>query len=172
MSGRRRPRVVVGVSDSLAGMQALRYAVSEARRRECGLTAVRAWQFQVPWRGSDVDRWRSDAEAAAEEVLYETFASALGGVPNDISVEPMVVEGAPAPTLVTLAYLEQDLLVIGTPTRRLFRPARFTVAHHCVRHAQCPVVVVPPPELARTRRHRSLAREIHREVRRLVDTSS
>jgi hypothetical protein len=36
-------RVVVGVSRSLAGLQALRYAVAEARRRVAPLVAVRAW---------------------------------------------------------------------------------------------------------------------------------
>ncbi len=39
----RVARVVVGVGDSLASLEALRYAVSEARRRGALLVAVRAW---------------------------------------------------------------------------------------------------------------------------------
>ena len=56
-------RVVVGVGESLAALQALRYAVAEARRRGWALRAVRVWQAGTPWHGYDVDLGRRPAGA-------------------------------------------------------------------------------------------------------------
>jgi hypothetical protein len=47
MSEHRDARVVVGVSQSLTGLQALRYGVAEARRRQVPLHAVRAWRLDM-----------------------------------------------------------------------------------------------------------------------------
>lgn len=49
MADERSPRIVVGVSPSLAGLAALRLAVDEARRRGIGqIIAVRSWPDAQP----------------------------------------------------------------------------------------------------------------------------
>jgi nucleotide-binding universal stress UspA family protein len=155
-------RVVVGVSESLAGLQALRYAVQEARRRQSTVYAVRAWQFNAPWRGYDTDLCRQDLAAAADETLANAFDSAMGGIPDDLTVTLAVIEGEPAHALVVTAHRDDDLLVLGGSTRRFSFGA--SIVRHCVRRASCPVLVVPAPVLARNRRTRALTRQLHREV--------
>ena len=160
MSTRRSPRVVVGVDDSLSGLEALRFAAAEARRRDVTLRAIRAWQSATPWYGRDAGPIRAGMVDAAAMVLYSAFQQAMGGLPEDIEVEALAVEGAPARTLVDQAFAEDDLLVVGRPRplrgwwqrlgrawRRLAGSARVDV--HCVRIATCPVVTVGAPTLAR-----------------------
>ena len=160
-------RVVVGVSNSLSGLQALRYAVGEARRRQSTVYAVRAWQFTAPWRGYDTDLCRKDLAAAADATLVNAFDNAMGGVPEDLTVTLVVAEGEPAQSLVATANRDGDLLVLGGSTHRWSFGA--SVVRYCVRKASCPVLVVPAPVLARTRRTRALTKEMHREVQAAVD---
>jgi nucleotide-binding universal stress UspA family protein len=119
MSMTRSPRVVVGVDDSLSGLEALRFAAAEARRRGVTLRAVRAWQFAVPWHEHDAGQIRAGMVDAAAMVLCGAFQQAMGGLPEDIDVEALAVEGPPARTLVDQAFGEYDLLVVGRP-----RPVR------------------------------------------------
>ncbi|HEX6870761.1 MAG TPA: universal stress protein [Micromonosporaceae bacterium] len=170
MLEQREARVVVGIAESLSGLQALRYAVQEARRRGLTLRAVRAWQFDVPWRGSDIDLWRQESAELAATAVRHAFDLALGGVPPDLAVEFAVAEGDPAAALVACAEHEDDVLVIGASHRHGWR-SYFGVTRWCVRRASCPVIVVPPPALARERRQRALVRDLQREVDRLVDAS-
>jgi nucleotide-binding universal stress UspA family protein len=166
-----RQAVVVGIDESLAGLAALRYAVAEARRRGCGLRAVRAWQLGA-WRGYDAGAGdAAAAEAVAEDAaatVRRAFDSAMGGVPRDIEIQAGVVEGAVVPALIAQVTSAQDVLVVGASRRRgLSWLSR--VDRHCVRIAPCPVVVVPGPELARANGRRALARAVQREARRYVD---
>jgi nucleotide-binding universal stress UspA family protein len=160
MSATRAARVVVGVDDSLSGLEALRFAAAEARRRGVGLRAVRAWQVTARWLEPDVAQYRAATAAVAAMVLQGAFQQAMGGPPHDITVEALVAEGPPARVLVEQAGAVGDLLVLGRPGRgrgmrdrlrrawhRLTGRPRVTV--HCVRDAVCPVVTVGAPELAR-----------------------
>jgi nucleotide-binding universal stress UspA family protein len=142
-------RVVVGVGESLAGLQALRYAVAEARRRGSVLRAVRAWQFGVPWSGYDVNHFRDQAGAEADATIRRSFDAAMGGLPRDLEFELIAVEGEIGPALVAQARGDDDLLVVGAPVRRRWNVSLFTVDRVCIRLAGCPVVVVPAPALAR-----------------------
>jgi nucleotide-binding universal stress UspA family protein len=94
--------------------------------------------------------------------LRATFDTALGGVPTDVRVEAWVVEGPVAPALIRYASGEDDLLVVGAGTPQRFW--RRGVADACVREATCPVVVVPPPAMARGGDTRTLARQLSREA--------
>jgi nucleotide-binding universal stress UspA family protein len=164
-----RARVVVGVGESLAGLQALRYAVAEARRRGSVLRAVRAWQVGVLRGGYVVDPCRDQVGAEADATIRRSFDAAMGGLPQDLDFELIAVEGAIGPTLIAQARNDNDLLIVGAPRRRRWRTFLFTVDRHCVRLASCPVVVVPAPALARERGARSLARAITREAQRYVE---
>jgi len=160
--------VVVGVGESMSGLQALRYAVAEARRRGSVLRAVRAWQFAVPWPGYAVDQCRDQAGANAYETIRQSFYSAMGGLPRDLEFELIAVEGAIGPALVAQTRSDDDLLIVGAPLRRRWSTSLFTVDRQCVRLASCPVVVVPAPALARERRAKALARALTREAQRYV----
>jgi nucleotide-binding universal stress UspA family protein len=144
-------RVVVGVHGSLGSLQALRYAVSQARERDIPLVAVTAW---VP-PGGDIAERRSPSaylrqvwrEAACQRLLV-AFEDALGGLPQGVRLEPCVVRGDAAAVLVDVASHPGDLLVIGTGRRgRISRALRRSVARYCLAHATCPVVAVPPSPL-------------------------
>ena len=154
MKTTRTPRVVVGVADSLSGLRALRFAAAEARRRGVVLRAIRAWQFAVPWYGQDGGQLRAEMVDAAGMVIHTAFQEAMGGVPGDIVVEAVAVEGPPALVLVSQASDEDDLLVVGRPGRgwrqRLRRAWRLLagvprVDLQCVLSATCPVVTVGAP---------------------------
>jgi nucleotide-binding universal stress UspA family protein len=155
-------RVVVGVSQSPAGLQALRYAIGEARHRDAELYAVRAFGFQPPWAGYDVVLVRDQLRAEAGDCVREAFEAALGGPPPDLRVVLLVRDARADAALIETATEPGDLLVLGGRTS-----GRRTgwLVRTCVRHAACPVVVVPPPLLARAVDRRSV-RRLLREIAR------
>ena len=154
MSGVRR--VFAGVHGSLGSLQALRYAANEARHRDARLLAVIAW---IPPGGDLAERrqpnlylrkmWRD----AAQGRLREAFDMGLGGLPEDLTVEALVVRGAVGPVLVECADDPDDLLVIGTGQRGLRRLVRRSASRYCLAHARCPVVAVPPSALMEETSH-------------------
>jgi nucleotide-binding universal stress UspA family protein len=162
-------RVVVGVNDSLAGLQALRFAVAHARRFDVAVHAVRAWALNPP--GMDPLTLQLRAQVAAEALASVglAFADAMGGMPTDVSVEAVAAEGPAGPALVDYACLPGDLLVVGDG-RRCTRRIRGLgpAAHYCLRHARCPVVTVPAPEWANPATVRRLTRDVRRDLRRLA----
>jgi nucleotide-binding universal stress UspA family protein len=141
-------RVLVGVSGSLGNLQALRFATDEARQRDVPLVPITAW---TPPGGDMADRrcpsvelrriWRD----AAWKRLWTAFDEALGGLPADLHVEPVVARGDAGAVLVDEALGESDLLVVGTGRRgRLHRAMHKSTGRYCLAHAHCPVVAVPP----------------------------
>jgi nucleotide-binding universal stress UspA family protein len=144
-------RIVVGVHGSLGSLQALRYAAEEARARKVPLVPVIAW---IPPGGEMAERRAPSAylrriwgEAAGKRLL-DAFEAGLGGVPDDIEVEPCVERGETGPVLVDIAGQPGDLLVIGTGRRSLVgRALRKSVGRYCLAHAKCPVLAVPPSAL-------------------------
>jgi nucleotide-binding universal stress UspA family protein len=146
-------RIIVGVSGSLSSLAALRLAVGHARRTTGAMDAVLAWAPPGGETGPKVatpkvlvDLW---TEMAAQR-LRQAFDEALGGIPTDIDVRLHVVRGDPGKVLTCLAHRPDDLLVIGAGSagairRRLHR----TVGGYCTAHAGCPVILAPPPALAR-----------------------
>jgi nucleotide-binding universal stress UspA family protein len=157
-------RVVVGVSESLAGLEALRVAVAEARQREVQLVAVRAWAYKATTREPGVARWRREISSQAVRALTRAFTTAMGGPPADVATELIVVEGLPEKVLVAQADRPDDLLVIGAPSDGFWWPTRTLVVRRCVRRAGCQVLVVPRPELARLGKTGAMARILRRET--------
>jgi nucleotide-binding universal stress UspA family protein len=163
-------RVVLGVSHSISGLCALRRAVAEARRRDGRLYAVRVWSLPAARGFAAPEVWcRNLADIAAEEIRA-AFEMAMGGLPADVEFRLVTLEGLVAPTLVGYSGREEDLLVVGVGRRPWYRrPASAQVARYCVRNARCPVLAVPPPELAAVASTRALARAVEREAARLAD---
>lgn len=144
-------RVITGVSGSPRNLQALRYAAALAHGQGATLIPVLAW---VPPGGDVADRrhpsgylrrvWVEDARAR----LHDALDSALGGLPDDVPTEPMVVRGEAGEVLVREASHPGDILVIGSGRHgavgRLFS---VNVNRYCLAHAGCPVLAVPPTAL-------------------------
>ena len=153
--------VVVGVSRSFAGLQALRFAVAEARRRGCPVLAVRVWLMAQAWRSVCAESWRKELGEEARDYTLGTFDAALGGLPDGVDVRVLPREGVVGPTLVASAASD-DLLVVGGARTILRYTHSPQVTRYCVRHAHCPVVVVPAPDLARVagRLSRAIARDM------------
>ncbi|MFB7289930.1 universal stress protein [Actinacidiphila glaucinigra] len=155
MSEVREECVVVGVNGDPGSVAALRRAAEEARRRECVLTVVTAWE--AVWDGAggpgsrwptlppEPDRWR---RLARRRLLTALDAAFDGDLPLDPPLRPVLALGRPGPALVEVAGDGAGLLVVGAgshgPWQRLFAPS---VAAHCFAHARCPVLAVPsaPP---------------------------
>lgn len=144
-------RVVVGVSDSIPNLAALRVAMDEVRRAPGVLVAVHAWapvggEFayrRQPWPEM-LEVWHQ----AAIDSLDAAFDECFGGETGDVTVRRLVLRAAAGRALVTVAEHAEDLLVIGTGRRGLRRPMQAGVNAYCLRHSSCPVLSVPPPELA------------------------
>ena len=160
---RREARVVVGVSESPAGLRALRAAVEQARILDRELLAVRAFATTERERPQSAaaatlpgcesaDLWSQTPRIAvdtgekdASRVIERAFGHAMGGVPDDDpAVHPTVRLGRPGPVLVEAAHLEDDLLVIGATTPQWRRQLGRSTARYCTFYAACPVLLIPP----------------------------
>lgn len=159
-------RVIVGASNSLAGYQALRYAVGEARRRGAELIAVRA--FRYSYYGA-AGQFEGIAHEAAQAELTGALAEALGGLPRDVSIRLLVCEGSAGRVLAQTADRMNDVIVIGgSDPGRVLGLRRGTVARDCSRYACCPVVMIPVPEMARTGSPSRLAHQAAQAAQDLV----
>jgi nucleotide-binding universal stress UspA family protein len=150
-------RIVVGVHGSLGSLQALRWAVDEARERRIPLVPVLAW---VPPGGDFAERshpspyLRRVWEEAASKRLRDAFDDCFGGIPDDVRVSLLVERGDPAQVLVDVANQPGDLLVIGSGRRNPFiRALHRSVGRYCLAHAHAPVLAVPPSALMDEMRH-------------------
>jgi nucleotide-binding universal stress UspA family protein len=149
MSGPRR--IIIGANGSPESIRALRYAEDLARFSDARLVPVIAW---TPPGGEMAERRAPSAElrrawaSAAKQRLCDAMAAAWGGLPDGLDVRAIVARGAPGPVLVDAAGAE-DLLVIGAGRRgRWSRLVSGRVARYCLRHAECPVLAVPPAALS------------------------
>ncbi len=150
MSGVRR--VIAGVSGSPGSLQALRYAAGLARAHGAALVPVLTWQ---PPGGDFADRshpspyLRRIWKDAAWQRLWNAIDLAFGGLPGDLPVQPKVLRGEPGLVLTDTASEPGDMLVIGAGRRGAARLLAGRISRYCLAHAQCPVLAVPPPTLAR-----------------------
>jgi nucleotide-binding universal stress UspA family protein len=143
--------VVVGVDGSPGSLEALRFALGQARLLGATLVPVLAW---IP-PGGEIASRRTPSPAytdllreQAQRRLLQAFEEGLGGLPYDVAVESWVIRGATGPALVETANRANDLLVVGAGRRGALRHAlRAATARYCLAHAGCPVIAVPPPRL-------------------------
>jgi nucleotide-binding universal stress UspA family protein len=139
--------IVVGVDDSPCSIDAVRWAVTEAKLRRARLRAVHAWRFRsvapAPARppvGLDRESYVADAKRRLESAL------AKAGVGNeDVEIERVVAEATPTEALVAAAQ-DASLLVLGARGLGTFAGLILGhVSHQCALLSPCPVVVVPAP---------------------------
>jgi nucleotide-binding universal stress UspA family protein len=126
--------IVVGVDGSDAAQAALHWAAGEARLRRAALVAVHAWSNPVsPYERDD------GAQEDAQKVLDDAID---GFAPEGVELRRVLAKGRPAVVLVDEAK-GADLLVVGTRGHGPVGAAMGSVSTRCLRHAVCPVVVVP-----------------------------
>lgn len=144
-------RIVVGVDGSEHAARALDWAIEEVRRRTAAgdddvtIEAVHSYHAVVYTPGMEfgygVPPPREKLEAEAMDRLLE----ALADVPKDVPIDPIVVPDSPSHALLE-AGRGADLVVVGSRGHGGFRGLLLgSTSVQVVTHAQCPVVVVPPP---------------------------
>lgn len=143
--------IVVGVDGSPNSVEALRVAVRLGLRDGAKIEAVHAFQWyagaQYAFGLAEVYASPGnalDAEGDAKALLDRAVEEAFGGAPvENLRLRP--VEGGASEVLTALAA-KADLLVVGA--RGYSGPLAIllgSTAQACVRHAKCPVLVVPAP---------------------------
>ena len=143
--------IVVGVDGSRAALEAVSWAVREARLRRTGLRVVHvmpAWPLEMADDSphADVGRWmREGAESMLTDAL-ERIREEGGGV----DVESLLLPGEPRSVLIE-ASGDARLLVVGSHGLGGFRGMLLgSVALGVSGHTACPVAVVRrPPAQAR-----------------------
>jgi len=141
--------IVVGVDGSAESLQALGWAIAEARLRHTDLRAVYVWQY--PFAPSGGDPFLAGASYLPAEIdageLRDAAAARLAGVVERVETDGVelrqeVIEGHPAETLLDVAK-DADLLVVGSRGHGGFAGLLLgSVSQACVHHARCPVVVI------------------------------
>ena len=145
----RLQHIVVGVDGSPNSIEALRVAVRLAVGDNAKVEVVTAYR---PYTGASFavgfpEVYASpggvlDAAADAQATLERVVREAIGNQPPNVVLR--AVEGSAFEVLTRLAAIA-DMLVIGA--RGHSGPLAIllgSTAQACVRHARCPVLVVPP----------------------------
>jgi nucleotide-binding universal stress UspA family protein len=149
MSTQQGPLIVVGVDGSAAAYSALRWAIESATRQH---GTVRAVTIRRPddLIGSDPlasrDLGGPDRDTAIDRRrLRELVDRASSDITDPADVTPVATVGDPETDLAGAAA-DADLLVVGGhgqgPTTEVYLG---DVAAATLRHAPCPVVIIPQP---------------------------
>ena len=133
--------IVVGVDGSDASRDAVGWALGQAVLTESSLRAVASWRWP-----NYLTRIPPGVDPAADtaQTLDETVDAALAATEGvqQVEISRRVVEGPAGPALLTQAE-DAQLLVVGARGRAAFPGMLLgSVAEYCVRHGNCPVVVV------------------------------
>jgi len=143
----RLNRIVVGTDFSETSRDAVVYAVAFARRFGADLLLVNAiypqyYATNADYLPFDYGSLLDETRRAAEKDMDEIGQSVSFG---DVSFRTRIEEGHPGETLVKVAEEEgADLIVVSTHGRTgLPHVLVGSTAQHVVRHANCPVLVIP-----------------------------
>jgi nucleotide-binding universal stress UspA family protein len=135
--------IVVGVDGSEPSKAALRWALDEARLRNCAVRVVYAWfahPVLVPGSPMVAADWEA-VRRSADEFVSELVA-AEAGEDTGVEVDAVAAHGNAADVLVRHARGAQ-LLVVGSRGHGGFAGLLLgSVSQQCVHHAPCPVVIV------------------------------
>jgi nucleotide-binding universal stress UspA family protein len=141
-----RAGLVVGFDESAGARSALAWAAAEAARAGLPLLAVHVLSWPYGPCSSDLDEMVRDAEP------YDVYPGSVISAFRACRLHPACAltfaRGAAGPALVERSR-DAAALVVGMPGQTgLGRLPVGSVAHHCLSHATCPVVVVPAATLA------------------------
>jgi nucleotide-binding universal stress UspA family protein len=139
MVTRNRSRVVVGVDDSPAAIDVVRYALTLAHERRLDLVLAHAWTF--PWAAGyftagDVSAIGSDARASTTALLQQL------DIPAGMNVEVVLAQQPAIPFLRRLSRTS-TLMVVGRHERWAERLLDGDVSSALASSSFCPLVTVP-----------------------------
>lgn len=141
MSGQEPRRIVVGVDGSPSSVQALAWAVREARLTGGVVDAVCAWQDPASY-GWAMAEAEPEIGRLSLETLEKAVAEAGAAAEDTVKILLHAIRQDPAQALIEAAE-GADLLVVGTRGHDGFTSLLLgSVSQRCVHHAPCPVVVV------------------------------
>lgn len=130
--------IVVGVDGTEVSQKALAWAVNEGNVRHTQVHVVHAWRFDPMSDLLPRDQIKEDST----ELLVREVA-AVTGMPRSENVSYSSVQGDAARVLHEVSE-GADMLVLGSHRRSPIGEMLLgSVSRECVRHATCPVVVVP-----------------------------
>jgi nucleotide-binding universal stress UspA family protein len=159
-------RVIAGASGPPGSLAALGCAERLARAHDAVLIPVFACEPPGGCLLGPAGNLRHEWNQLARQRMREALLAVWGEEQVDPWIRPRVEQGVPGWILVSVACQPGDLLVIGAARRGPHhRIARSQVSRYCAGRAACPVILIPPPDLARQARVRRLAWQlIHRTV--------
>ena len=135
-------RIVAGVDGSDCSIEALKFAIEEARFRGAVVQAIYAFVSPTLVGVIPPQEYFEDLETQARKDLDEAVAKATAGVEEAPSIIRTVVPESAGAALVG-ASEGAALLVVGSRGLGGFRELMLgSVSTQCVRHATCPVLVV------------------------------
>lgn len=136
--------IVVGVDGSAASDHALAWTLRLADRVGGAVEIITAWSAVSDSPAGSPTLPLADP-GQAERVQRDCVERVLPGLSHPRSVAMQVVEGAPGPVL-TEAARRADLLVLASHGhRKLYNMLMGSTSEYCIRHATCPVTVIPVP---------------------------
>jgi nucleotide-binding universal stress UspA family protein len=136
--------IVVGVDGSENSLDALRWAVEEARLRGVALHAVGTFTSPIMSTGYEVAAADPDDIRAAAQAMLDAAIDSVRetGELDGVSIETEVIEGHAGERLIELSA-DADLLVVGSRGHGgFFGLLMGSVTTYVVNHSVCPVVVV------------------------------
>ena len=142
-------RIVVGVDGSGASLEALRWAVGEARAHGGGdVRAVLVWALPYTGLATSMapEPYGFPDPAMIEQESRHRLDSAIEslGDTSPVQVHAELLEGQPAGVLRELSH-DADLIVVGSRGHGGFSTLLLgSVSAQVVRHAHCSVVVIRP----------------------------
>lgn len=138
--------MLVGVDGSANSIAALRWAAGRARATGTTIRAILVWRppgtmtpASISMEPSPTDIARHDASTMLDEYVAEA------ALPGNVQVERVAIEGMPAKMLIDEGR-HAELLVVGARGHEGFAGLLLgSVTTAVVRHAPCPVAVIPQP---------------------------
>lgn len=141
-------RIVVGMEGSGGAKAALRWALDEAKHRDCVVEVITAYaptyvaaapDFNyVPLDPVDL---KTEVQQMQERVVNEVLGQVAAG---DVKITRRMVKGRPVDSLIEAAA-GAEMLVVGSRGRGGFRGLLLgSVSQQLAQHASCPLVIVRP----------------------------
>jgi nucleotide-binding universal stress UspA family protein len=133
--------IMIGVDGSEAGRRAVDWVLREAQVRHCGVQVVHAWTYEPMADFRETSSQQLHQESLA--MLHHEVERATSCMTDIPLITYNSVRGDPASVLPEVAR-GAAMLVVGRHQGGLLRQALLgSVSAVCVRHASCPVVVIP-----------------------------
>jgi nucleotide-binding universal stress UspA family protein len=133
-------RVVVGIDGSRSGDRALEWAASQAARSGAVLEGHASFEPGYVFISNE------EVQMAMTKVI-DAAAAHVADIAPDVTFKGVTHQGLASKDLID-ASKGADLLVVGSRGLGGFKGLLLgSVSQQCALHAQCPIVIVRPPEM-------------------------